>query len=335
MLSCAFEVRAIEVFDLTSSPAVPSSCAMSESPVTVLSFVHGKYSGREYPIDGENCIAGRSTEADLVLADDAVSRKHVRFFSSRGRVWLRDLGSRNGTLINGKSVELHCLREGDRLAIGASLARVELKERDDISESRAGEQPRRRLAEASGSNHSMTGSIEDIPLMDVLQWLATSRKTGALKVRDPDGGRTGLLHLQDGLVFYAAIEGNPRLHPEKALLRMLIWQRGSFELENTDLEEPPTRINMSLEHMLMEAARQQDELAALNKRVALPTARDRVRLVKKSPVRWSTLTPDRLDLVQDMVELGGWKNVLDTSEKDDLALHRLLAALKKAGVVEW
>ena len=308
---------------------------MSESPVTVLSFVHGKYSGRDYPIEGENCIACRSTEADLVLADDAVSRKHVRFLSSRARVWLRDLRPRNGTLINGKSVQLHSLREGDRLAIGASLARVEFKERGDVSESRAGEQPRRRLAESSGSNHSMTGSIEDIPLMDVLQWLATSRKTGALKVRDPDGGRTGLLHLQDGLVFYAAIEGNPRLHPEKALLRMLIWQRGSFELENVELEDPQTRINMSLEHMLMEAARQQDELAALEKRVPLPKGRERVRLVKRSPVRWSTLSADQLDLVQDIVELGGWKNVLDTSDKDDLSLHRQLAALKKAGIAEW
>ena len=306
---------------------------MSESPVTVLSFVHGKYAGREFPVEGENCIAGRSTEAHLVLADDAVSRKHIRFFQSRGRVWLRDLGSRNGTHVNGVVVELHCLREGDRLAIGSSLARVDLKERSALSEARAGEQPRRRPNE--GASHSMTGSIEDIPLMDVLQWLATSRKTGVLKVRDPDGGRTGLLHLQDGLVFYAAIEGNPRLHPEKALLRMLVWQRGSFELENVELEDPETRINMSLEHMLMEAVRQQDELAALDKKFTLPTPRDRVRLIKPCPVRWNTLSEDQIDLIQDIVELGGWKNVLDTSQKDDLALNRVLTQLKKAGLAEW
>ncbi len=306
---------------------------MAESAVPVLSFLHGKYAGREFPLDAENCIAGRSTEADLVLADDAVSRKHVRFFSRRGRIWLRDLGSRNGTHINGTQVQMHCLRDGDRLTIGSSLAAVEFKAATDVSEARAGEQNRRRPNDTA--NHSMTGSIEDIPLMDVLQWLATSRKTGILKVRDVEGGRTGMLHLQDGLVFYAAIEGNPRLHPEKALMRMLLWQKGSFELENGDMDEPPTRINMSLEHMLMEAARQQDELAALDKKFSLPKGRDRVRLVRKSPIRWNTLDDDALGLIQDIVEMGGWKNVLDTSDKDDLALHRLLTGLKKAGVVEW
>ncbi|MBV1861200.1 MAG: DUF4388 domain-containing protein [Nannocystaceae bacterium] len=312
---------------------------MAESAVPVLNFLHGTYSGREFPLEGGGAIAGRSSEADLVLADDAVSRKHVRFFSKRGRTWLRDLGSRNGTHVNGNPVELHCLREGDRLLVGSNLIAVEFKALADVSEARAGEAPRRRGGAEAGPGHSMAGSIEEIPLMDVLQWLSTSRKTGSLKVRDVDTGRTGAMHLKEGLVIYAAIEGNLRLHPEKALLRMLLWQKGSFELENIDEldapDEPKTRLNMSLEHVLMEAARQQDEMAALDKKYTLPKARDRVALVRKSPVKWHTLTDDQLDLVQDIIELGGWKNVLDTRETDDLTLHKQLAALKKVGAVEW
>ncbi len=322
------------MFDLTSYRAVPWLQQMPESAVPVLSFLHGKYSGREFPLIDPSVIAGRSSEADLVLADDAVSRKHVRFYARRGRMWLRDLGSRNGTHVNGNPVELHCLRDGDRLLIGSSLAAVEYKEPADVSEARAGEAPRRR-GTAESSAHSMAGSIEEIPLMDVLQWLATSRKAGALKVRDLESGRTGSLHLSDGLVFYAAIDGNPRLHPEKALMRMLLWQKGSFELEQADVEEPPSRINMSLEGMLMEAARQQDEMAALDKKFSLPTGRDRVSLVKQSPVRWSSLPDDQVDLIQDIIEMGGWKNVLDTRETDDLTLNRLLAKLKKSGIVHW
>ena len=309
---------------------------MAESAVPVLSFLHGTYSGREFPLDAGGAIAGRSSEADLVLADDAVSRKHVRFFSKRGRTWLRDLGSRNGTHVNGNPVELHCLREGDRLLVGSNLIRVEFKALADVSEARAGEAPKRRGGAEASAGHSMAGSIEEIPLMDVLQWLATSRKTGALKVRDVDSGRTGVMYLKEGLVFDASIEGNPRLHPSKALMRMLMWQKGSFELENIDEEEEPkTRLNMSLEHVLMEAARQQDEMAALDKKHNLPKARDRVALVRKSPVRWSTLSDEQVNLVQDIIELGGWKNVLDTRETDDLSLHKQLAALKKVGAVEW
>lgn len=309
---------------------------MADSAVPVLSFLHGVYSGREFPLEGGGAIAGRSSEADLVLADDAVSRKHVRFFSKRGRTWLRDLGSRNGTHVNGTPAALHCLREGDRLLVGSNLIVVEFKALADVSEARAGEAPRRRGGADASAGHSMAGSIEDIPLMDVLQWLATSRKTGALKVRDVDSGRTGVMHLKEGLVFDAGIEGNPRLHPEKALMRMLLWQKGSFELENIDeADEPESRLNMSLEHVLMEAARQEDEMAALDKKYKLPKARDRVALVRKSPVKWSTLTDEQVDLVQDIIELGGWKNVLDTRETDDLSLHKQLAALKKVGAVEW
>jgi hypothetical protein len=181
----------------------------------------------------------------------------------------------------------------------------------------------------------MSGSIEDIPLMDVLQWLATSRKTGALKVRDTDEARTGVLHLRDGRVFYANIEGNTDLHPEKALMRMLHWTKGMFELDNQRLEEAPEEINMSLEHMLMEAARQQDEMAALAKKAALPASGANVRLVTPGSVRWKELSPEQIDLVQDLFDIKSWWTLIDRSTTDDLTLTRLLVELKSKGVVEY
>jgi pSer/pThr/pTyr-binding forkhead associated (FHA) protein len=300
--------------------------------VTVLRFVSGRYRGQDFPLDDRRSyIAGRSSEVDLVLADDAVSRKHARFYPTRGRIWVRDLGSRNGTIVNGQSVERHCLRDGDRIAIGSSLAKVARTDREAVSAKRAGEARR----EADMSNRSMAGSLEDIPLMDVLQWLATSRKTGTLKVRDPDAERVGSLHLRDGRVFFAAITGAGELAPEKALIRMLNWKRGSFELDSAMIEAVGAEINMQLEHMLMEAARQEDELANLAKKNPLPKPRGRVALTKPCPVRWKSLEPAEIDLVQELVEAGSWWRVLDHSPTDDLSLTRVLVALKKKGVVEY
>ncbi len=304
------------------------------SSVVVLRFVRGKYQGQEFALDGGKAIiAGRSTEADLVLSDDAVSRKHARFHAARGRIWVRDLGSRNGTLVNGAAVTHQCLRAGDRIAIGSSLAKIELKAAGDVAPRKAGEQRRRRPNDAAG--RSMTGAIEDIPLMDVLQWLATSRKTGCLKVRDVDRGRVGALHLREGRVYYAEIVGNRLLHPEKALLRMLLWDKGMFELENTSIENPPLEINMPLEHLLMEAARQQDELANLGKKVSLPAYGQPVAIVRPSPTRWQKLSPIELDLVQDIIEAGGWWEVIDGSTTDDITMMKLLVALRQKGVVSY
>jgi hypothetical protein len=299
----------------------------------VLRFVAGKYEGQEFPLEGKSYLAGRSTEVDLVLADDAVSRKHARFYQARGRYWVRDLGSRNGTVINGEAVQHAMLRAGDRLAIGSSLARIEVLDKGAVSTKRAGES-RKGVVEAT-AGRSMTGSLEDIPLMDVLQWLATSRKTGALKVTDPHRERVGSLHLREGQVYYATITGSETLHPEKALLRMLLWTRGSFDLENTALDTVDQEINMSLEHMLMEAARQEDELKNISKRSKLPEAGDVVEIVKPSPVAWSTLDEKELGMLQLLFEKGDWFDILDTSTQDDVSLVRLLVALQKKGVVSY
>ena len=301
--------------------------------VHVLRFVGGKYQGRDFALDANRSfIAGRSTEADLVLADDSVSRKHARVYPARGRFWIRDLGSRNGTVVNGEVVLHHCLRPGDRVAIGSSLARVEVIAQTDISKERAGE---RSQTGADASGRSMTGSIEEIPLMDVLQWLATSRKTGTLKVKEPEADRVGSLHLRDGRVFYAQISSSKKLHPEKALLRMLAWSKGSFELESTTIDDPEVEINMSLEHMLMEAARIEDELKNLAKRAPLPAPEDAVELVKPGPVRWKDLDAEELDLVQDLIEHGSWTMLLDSTSTDDLTLTRRIVSLRKKGVVAY
>src|SRR5690606_21736641 len=146
---------------------------------------------------------------------------------------------------------------------------------------------------------------------------------------------TGVLHLRDGRVFYANIEGNKDLHPEKALMRMLHWTKGMFELDNQRLEEAPQEINMSLEHMLMEAARQQDELAALAKKAALPPFGVNVRLVSPCNMRWKDLSPEQLDLVQGLFDVKSWWKLIDSSTTDDLTLTRTLVELKAKGVVEY
>jgi pSer/pThr/pTyr-binding forkhead associated (FHA) protein len=293
------------------------------SDIHVLHFVHGKYQGEEFPLGpDESYIAGRSPEADIVLADDTVSRKHARFYQARDLVWVRDLGSRNGTQVNGSSVEHHCLQEGDRIVLGSSLARVTMVPASQVTK-------RGRRSEDSAAR-SMTGSLQDIPLADVLQWLATSRKTGMLKVH---GNRDGALHLRNGQVYYANIEGSEGLDPAKALLRMLVWTDGTFELDSASTEEVPTEISTPLEHLLMEAARIQDELAHLGERTVLPI--DPILLASPSGKAWRELAPEQLDLLQALAEGKTWTDILDGHDSDDLTVTKQMVELHQAGVVSY
>ncbi len=303
--------------------------------VHVLEILRGDHAGKEFALSPtESRIAGRSGDVDLVLSDDTVSRKHARFFYRRGYAWVVDLHSRNGTHVNGEPVERHRLLPGDRVRIGANLMGVVM--RDASAAARSGTWPgKRRRGEDTGSGRSMRGSLEDIPLVDVLQWLASSRKTGTLKLHEPDGTASGSLILREGHVCSARIEGSSGLAPKKALIRMMRWSRGVFELDaevDADVED---EIETSLEHMLMEAARQQDELEALAAKATFPERTHEIRMVHPAPVRWRELAPELIDMLQDVAEHRRWGEILDSAATDDLAATRAIVELAKRGVVEW
>jgi len=72
----------------------------------------------------DSLVVGRTEAADIALADASVSRRHARLFCQDGRWLVEDLGSRNGTLLNGKPVKGALpLNPGDRIRIGDTTLR--------------------------------------------------------------------------------------------------------------------------------------------------------------------------------------------------------------------
>jgi len=79
---------------------------------------------RAVVLDGSPLAIGRAPDNGLVVADARVSRHHARITSRGGRLVLADLGSRNGTLVNGSRVTEIALGCGDRIALGTTLLEV-------------------------------------------------------------------------------------------------------------------------------------------------------------------------------------------------------------------
>ena len=63
---------------------------------------------------------GRGRRSDFVMPDPMMSRVHCRLVASEAELVIEDLGSTNGTFVNGGRVETIALEEGDRLRIGRS-----------------------------------------------------------------------------------------------------------------------------------------------------------------------------------------------------------------------
>lgn len=79
-----------------------------------------------YPLDGDEAVIGRHPECQIQLDSNMVSRRHARVFRDLGKLFVEDLGSGNGTYVNGTRVaEPLQLRHGDRLKVGPVLLRFE------------------------------------------------------------------------------------------------------------------------------------------------------------------------------------------------------------------
>lgn len=66
---------------------------------------------------------GRHSSNDVILADRMVSKRHAAVGRVKGRIVVKDLGSRNGTFVNGERVEKAILASGDRLKVGSAVLR--------------------------------------------------------------------------------------------------------------------------------------------------------------------------------------------------------------------
>jgi pSer/pThr/pTyr-binding forkhead associated (FHA) protein len=75
--------------------------------------------GRDVTLAGE-CVVGRATDADFVIDDTLASRRHIRVLKDAGAWTVEDLGSRNGTLVNGQRVQRQGLKDGDLLKVGGT-----------------------------------------------------------------------------------------------------------------------------------------------------------------------------------------------------------------------
>jgi pSer/pThr/pTyr-binding forkhead associated (FHA) protein len=77
--------------------------------------------GTKHVLEPGSNVLGRGTEADIRLPDTGVSRKHADVQLSGTTVAVQDLGSTNGTLVNGRRVGFQELADGDVIRVGHSV----------------------------------------------------------------------------------------------------------------------------------------------------------------------------------------------------------------------
>jgi hypothetical protein len=83
-----------------------------------LTIAEGTEAGREFIFQQQSVTIGRTSDCDVILYDPGISRKHARIFSEGDTYAVEDLGSSNGTKVNGSLVKRQTLKDGDAVSLG-------------------------------------------------------------------------------------------------------------------------------------------------------------------------------------------------------------------------
>jgi len=299
-----------------------------------LRFISGKYQGGEFPLLPEReIVIGRSGDLDMMLVEDMVSRKHAKISTKNGQLIIMDLGSTNGTFVNGEKIKKTRLKEGDRILIGTSILKVmaSASQRGHTSEGEARKALEARGRQRQDKNHSaMSGRLEEVPVPDLLQLFSTSRRTGVLHIRSPLG--YGKVYMRNGATFYASIDDDHDLGPKKAFFRLVGWDTGTFDFAPlTEDASFMLELEDSTEELLMEASRQLDEYRRIQPE--LPGPHEALQIPRPLEAPLADLGAIELEVFQLCMNERAVQPVLDRSTATDYETATSLLTLLSQGYV--
>lgn len=268
----------------------------------------------------------------MVLVEDMVSRRHARIAYSGDAITIEDLGSTNGTFVNGEKVKKARLKEGDRVLIGTSILKVIAA---DASQPGPGADAKQNLENVAAARRTsqvrtMSGSLQEVPLPDLLQLFGTSKKNGVLVLRTEED--VGRIFLRKGNIYYATINDSDDVPPVKACYRMLTWEQGTFDLDPPDERTFAEEVDLTVAEVLMEGMRQLDEFNRLREQLPAMTAKIGLAAPLIPPLR--DLTQEELDVLQMVHNYGTVASVLNKSMATDLQTTTILIKLIKGQYVE-
>lgn len=203
--------------------------------------------------EGREFVFGRSSECDITISSPKVSRFHAEIAWKGTEPHLRDRGSPNGTLVNGKPIKEHALADGDELTIGPFTCtykrvsgRGSTRELEAMLDSQADTQEMVAIA--------MSGRIEDMGLHEVLETLHYNQKTGTLEVFSPFDVE-GRVILIDGAAVFAEVQN---LRGEGAIRGLLGWTEGQFRFLTIYDPDAQQNVRRPLKVLLADFAAQDD-----------------------------------------------------------------------------
>lgn len=308
----------------------------SSGETLILEFVTGNRTGEkiELPTDKDQ-ILGRGSDSDILIDHKKASRRHARIFARGSSHFIEDLGSINGTIVNGEKIKEKELFPGDSIQIADARLRVRLtggtlginKDQGLPSDTIGIFRDRDASGEFATMGNAMSGALANTAPEQLLGMMAEASVTGVLSVHASWG--TGRILFRDGSIYFARVDGSPTIAPEKAIQRLIRARSGSFEFSHEEPLKIDNEISISLESILAEHKSFPVEFAKLEKLMPSPDA----GLVVSNSAKEDSLNEDQSAILGLASKNGSIPHVLDHFPGPDTDAVKAVVELIESGAL--
>jgi len=305
--------------------------ATTEDAGHVLQFVAGDHKGAQLVLRDGTYSVGRGLDVAFTLDDETMSRRHAAFEVEADRIRVQDLGSTNGTYVNGVQVTGAVLKTGDAIVIGACLIKYHGMRREESGFIEVSEAEPRAFEQAGQSEHktepeALSGDLSAFPITTLAQLIATTSASGCLVIEGP---REAHFYVDGGHLAAATFDGE-RVDARKAFLRALRWEEGAFVLVPDMPFEGDAADRLNINSLMLDGMRVIDELTQIPN---APELHERLFLAEPivPPIR--ELNDEQTDTLQLVHNLHHVETVLDHSLASDLETLRDISELIERGYI--
>lgn len=285
---------------------------------------------------------GRHESNDLQLASRTVSNFHAEIVHENGGLFVRDLGSTNGTHVNERHVDSERVNTGDQIRVGNHVMTLELKAVEGAEGAflRYQKSPqvlspgtRGRIISMSGRSADALKTIRgvdpnDFTLPDLLKLLTSNMQSVRADIHRGDDVARVVIHKQNVVhAEYGDTVG------EKALYRLFGWRNASYEVEALEPADGMSRtIALPVETLVMEGMAHAVELGRLV--ATLPPLEAPLRIKEDCPLPMTAHSPEEIEVFQLIVRHETIAAVVESSVLADVRVLRLIDSLLRKGVFE-
>lgn len=284
---------------------------------------------------------GRHDSNDVQLNSRTVSNYHAEVIKENEGLILRDLGSTNGTYLNGEIIKEHRLATDDRVLIGNHVLTAHLKPLDGGEDGfiRYRRNPTSFAVGTQGNIISIRADSNkaiqtirvrdprDLTLADLLKILTTNAQSVVLKLKRKD--EEARVYVRKDRIVHAEY-GTARA--EKALYRLFAWTEAQYEILEFPAELIEQPIALPADTLIMEGMQQVDEVRRLLSQ--LPAIRVPLRLKDDCPLPLTAHTSAEIEIYQSLIRVQTISAVLEDSPIPDARALRLIHALIRKKVFD-